>query len=189
MFRKMNSKTSLNSMRILLICCFILFAAAVRMLPHPWNFTPIGAMAIFSGAKLNSKWAAFLMPLSALFLSDIFVGLYKLMIVVYLSFCLSVLIGRYVRTRQTFLPILMATVLGAMQFFLVTNFAFWLFGFSAYPKSLAGLTMCYVAGIPLFVNTLAGDSFYAVILFGGFAFVERLSPAFRTNEAAGFLRP
>jgi hypothetical protein len=182
-FRKINSETSVNTMRILLICCFILFAAAVRILPHPWNLTPIGAMAIFSGAKLNSKWTAFFMPLSALFLGDIFVGLYKLMIVVYLSFCLSVLIGRYVRGRQTLLPLSIAMLLGAVQFFLVTNFAIWAAGYGPYAKSLTGLLDCYMAGIPSFGNTLAGDAFYAVILFGGFALAERLSPAFHAIES------
>jgi hypothetical protein len=182
-FRKINSETSLNIMRILLICCFILFAAAVRILPHPWNFTPIGAMAIFSGAKLNSKWTAFLMPLSALFLGDIFVGLYKLMIVVYLSFCLSVLIGRYVRGRQTFMPLSVATLLGAVQFFLVTNLGIWAAGYAPYAKSLTGLLDCYIAGIPSFGNTLAGDAFYAIVLFGGFALAERLSPAFHAIES------
>lgn len=183
MFRKINSETSVNITRILLICCFIFFAAAVRILPHPWNFTPIGAMAIFTGAKLNSKWTAFLMPLSALFLGDIFVGLYKLMIVVYLSFCFSVLIGRYVRGRQTLLPLSFATLLGAVQFFLVTNFAIWAAGCAPYAKSVVGLLNCYMAGIPSFGNTLAGDAFYAAILFGGFALAERLSPAFHATES------
>jgi hypothetical protein len=182
MFRKLNPGAPLRILRVLLILCFILFAVAVRILPHPWNFTPIGAMALFSGAKLNNKWAAFLMPLSALFLGDIFVGFYKLRIVIYLSFGLSVLIGRYVRGSQTFLPLSAATLLGAIQFFLVTNLAIWFLGYTLYPKSPAGLVACYVLGIPFFANSLAGDAFYAAILFGGFAIVERLSPAFRADE-------
>jgi hypothetical protein len=180
MSRKVNSDTQF--LRALLLLCFILFAASVRILPHPWNFTPIGAMALFSGAKLNSRWAASLIPLSALFLGDLFVGIYKLMIVVYLSFCLSVLIGRYVRRQQSLLPVSLATLLGAVQFFLITNFAVWAFGYTSYARSLAGLLTCYIAGIPLFFNTLLGDAFYAGILFGGFELVERLSPALRTSE-------
>ncbi len=183
MFRKMNSDATLNILRVLLILCFILFAASVRILPHPWNFTPIGAMALFSGAKLNSKWAAFLIPLSALFLGDLFVGIYKLMIVVYLSFCLSVLIGRYLRPHQSFFPLSFATLLGAVQFFLVTNLAVWAFGYTPFPKSFAGLSTCYIAGIPLFFNTLLGDAFYTTVLFGGFALVERFRPAVRTTDS------
>jgi hypothetical protein len=52
MFRKMNSASYLSILRAVVILCFILFAAAVRVLPHPWNFTPIAAIALFSGANL-----------------------------------------------------------------------------------------------------------------------------------------
>ncbi len=183
MFRKLNVDSQGNFLRILLVLCLILFAAAVRILPHPWNFTPIGAIALFSGAKLNSKWAAFLFPLFALFLGDLFVGLYKLMLVVYLSFCLSVLIGRYFCRRQSVLPLSVATLVGAIQFFLVTNFAVWFFGYTSYARSFSGLLTCYVAGIPLLGNTLAGDAFYAIILFGGFALTQRLTPALRTSAS------
>jgi hypothetical protein len=80
------SKTERNTtyLRIAIVLCFILFAAIVRILPHPWNFTPVGAMALFSGAKLGRNWKAFFLPLAALFVGDIFVGFHKLMLAVYL---------------------------------------------------------------------------------------------------------
>jgi hypothetical protein len=188
MFRKMNSGAPLHIFRILLIVSFILFTAAVRVLPHPWNLTPIGGMALFAGAKLNNKWTAFLIPLTALFLGDLFIGFYKLMIVIYVSFCVSVLIGRYFRGRQTFLPLAAATLLGSVQFFLITNFAIWAAGYTPYARSLEGLLNCYIAGIPFFGNTVAGDALYAVVLFGGFALAERMSPAFRTNDVTVSVR-
>jgi hypothetical protein len=183
MFRKLNSDAPSHVLRLVLIVSFILLAASVRILPHPWNFTPIGAISLFSGAKLNNRFAAFLVPLTALFPGDLFVGLYKLMIAVYLSFCISVFIGRYIRLRQTLFSLSVATLLGSVQFFLVTNFAIWAAGLTSYAKSTAGLINCYVAGIPLFGNTIAGDAFYSVVLFGGFALAERLSPALRSNDA------
>ena len=183
MFLKVNSASALNLFRLSLIVSFILFAAAARILPHSWNFTPIGAMAIFSGAKLDNKWTAVLIPLTALFLGDLFVGFHTLMFVVYLSFCLSVLIGRYFRDRQTIANISVATLVGAVQFFLITNCAIWAFGFTPYAKTLSGLFTCYVAGIPFFGNTLASDAFYAVVLFGGFALAERFALAVRANDA------
>jgi len=177
------SKANRNTayLRIAIVLCFILFAAIVRILPHPWNFTPVGAMALFSGAKLGRNWKAFFLPLAALFAGDVFVGFHKLMFAVYLSFCLSVLIGIIFRNRQSVGPLSMATLLGATQFFLVTNFAVWAF-LTGYPKTLSGLTACYVAGIPFFGNTLAGDAFYAAVLFGGYALVERLLPALRDSQ-------
>jgi hypothetical protein len=163
--------------RTLLALAIIALAAALRIAPHPWNFTPVGAMALFSGAVLKDRRLAFFVPLCALFVGDIFIGFHKLMPIVYASFLVSVAIGILLRDRRTVGPIAAATLLGAIQFFLVTNFAVWAFGLS-YPRSSAGLLACYVAGIPFFWNTLAGDAVYAGLFFGGFALAEHLFPAF-----------
>ncbi|MGB2667772.1 MAG: DUF6580 family putative transport protein [Candidatus Acidiferrum sp.] len=176
MFREVNLQNHALVYRISVVACFILFAAVVRILPHPWNFTPVGAMALFSGAKLGRSWQAFLFPLIALFCGDLFVGFHRLMPVVYFSFCISVLIGIAFRQRQSLKLLSAATFLGALQFFLITNFGIWALE-NFYPRSLAGLTTCFIAAIPYFGNTLAGDSFYALVLFGGFALLERFSPA------------
>ena len=164
--------------RTLLALAIIALAAALRIAPHPWNFTPVGAMALFSGAIIRNRRLAFLFPILALFAGDIFVGFHKLMPVVYASFLVSVAIGFWLRDRRTVGRIGLATLLGAIQFFLITNFAVWAFGLS-YPRSSAGLLACYIAGIPFFWNTLAGDAVYAALFFGGFALAERLFPALR----------
>jgi hypothetical protein len=164
--------------RTLLALAIIALAAALRIAPHPWNFTPVGAMALFSGAIIRDRRLAFFFPIFALFVGDIFIGFHKLIPVVYASFLVSVAIGFWLRGRRTLGRITAATLLGAIQFFLVTNFAVWAFGLS-YPRNSAGLLACYVAGIPFFWNTLAGDAVYAVLLFGGFSFAERLFPALR----------
>lgn len=166
--------------RTLLVLVIILIAAALRIAPHPWNFTPIGAMALFSGALVRDRRLAFAFPLLALFAGDLFVGFYKsgLLLMVYASFLLSVLIGRWLQNRRTAARITLATLLGAIQFFLVTNFAVWQF-LGTYPHTASGLLSCYVAGIPFFWNTLAGDALYALVFFGGFAFAERMFPALR----------
>jgi hypothetical protein len=164
--------------RTLLALAIIALAAALRIAPHPWNFTPVGAMALFSGAIIRDRRLAFFFPILALLVGDIFIGFHRLMPVVYASFLVSVAIGFWLRDRRSFGRITAATLLGATQFFLVTNFAVWAFGLS-YPRSSAGLLACYVAGIPFFWNTLAGDAVYATLLFGGFALAERLFPALR----------
>ena len=164
--------------RTLLATVLILIAAALRIAPHPWNFTPVGAMAIFSGAILRDRRLAFLLPLLTLFAGDIFIGFHKLMPIVYASFLISVAIGLLLRSRRTIGRISLATLAGAIQFFLVTNFAVWAFSVT-YPHTRVGLLACYVAGIPFFWSTLAGDAFYAILLFGGFALAERLVPNLR----------
>jgi len=151
----------------------VALAAALRVLAHPWNFTPIGAMALFSGAMFRQRWVKFLFPLVALFAGDLFVGFHKLMFVVYLSFVISVAIGIWIGEERKLVRIASGTFLGALQFFLVTNFAIWA-TLTTYPKSAAGLLSCYAAGVPFFWNTLAGDVLYTALLFGGYTLAERL---------------
>src|SRR5260370_351387 len=121
---------------------------------------------------------AFFFPLLALFLGDIFIGFHNLMFVVYASFLVNVAIGLWLRDRRTVARVTLATFLGAIQFFIVTNFAVWALG-NFYPRTVAGLATCYVAGVPFFWNTLAGDAFYAALLFGDYALAERMLPALR----------
>jgi uncharacterized protein DUF6580 len=171
--------------RLLLALAVIVIAAALRIAPHPWNFTPVGAMALFSGALIKDRRLAFASPLFALFAGDLFIGFYKpgVMLLVYASFTLSVLIGRCVQNHRSLARISGATLLGALQFFLVTNFGVWALG-SFYPRTLAGLGACYAAGIPFFWNTLAGDAFYAAVFFGAFALAERFVPVLREPAPA-----
>lgn len=166
--------------RLLLALVIIALAAALRVAPHPWNFTPIGAMALFSGAIVKDRRLAFAFPVLALFAGDVFVGFYKLtlMLIVYASFLLSVLIGRFLQGHRTVMRIGAATLFGSSQFFLVTNFAVWWL-LNSYPKTGAGLASCYLAGLPLFWNTLAGDAVYVTLFFGVFALAERFVPVFR----------
>jgi hypothetical protein len=160
------------------IAIMIVLAAALRIVPHPWNLAPIGAIALFSGSMFRNRWIAFLLPLASLFAGDVFVGFYKLMLIVYASFAVSVAIGRWLGDDRTVARIGGAVLLGALQFFAVTNFAMWALG-GFYPKTAQGLANCFSAGVPFFWNTLAGDALYAGILFGGFALAEKLLPALR----------
>src|SRR5215813_11738127 len=183
MKNEMNEKHTLW-MKTAVAAVLVLLAAALRVLPHPWNLTPIGAMALFSGAVFKEKWLKFAFPLIALFVGDTIIGLHKLMAVVYLSFLASVGIGIWIGEKRKPVRIATGTLLGAVQFFLVTNFAVWAV-FTTYPKSFAGLVACYAAGLPLFGNTLAGDALYAGLLFGGYALAERFWAQHYALEASG----
>src|ERR1700740_591466 len=160
-------------LRAILAAVMIVLAAVLRIVPHPWNFTPIGAMALFSGAMFRDRRVAFLFPLVALFAGDLFVGIHRLIPIVYASFLLSVLIGTLLANNRAILRIGGAVFLGALQFFLVTNFAIWRV-FDTYPHTPAGLAACYIAGLPLFGNTLASDAIYSTLFFGAFALAEKL---------------
>ena len=170
-----------NHSRLLALLGAIVVAAALRLLPHPPNFTPIGAMALFSGAYLGRRALAFAAPLGALLLSDLVLGFYHGMATVYFSVALVVMIGMLALSRVSALRVGAAAVASSVLFFAITNFGMWLFsGF--YPRTLAGLEACYVAAIPFFQNSIAGDLFYACLLFGGFKLAELLVPRLRAGE-------
>jgi uncharacterized membrane protein len=170
--------------RAAVIAGMVVLAAALRVIPHPMNFAPIGAMALFSGAYFSSKRAAVLVPLAALAAGDCFTGFHELVLWVYASFLASVAIGFWLRRKKSAARIGAATVAGAIQFFLITNFAVWFSGIGSYSKTPACLAECYVRGLPLLGNTLAADAFYAALLFGGMALAERRFPSLREPLAA-----
>jgi len=159
----------------------IALGIAARFLPHPANFAPIGAIAIFSGLYLPKK-LALVLPLAAMLMSDLFLGFYTwpIMLSVYISFGIMGSIGLAVRENKKLSTILGGTILGSLIFFLATNFSVWAFG-NWYPHSLAGLINCYAMAIPFFKNSLLGDLFYAGVLVGayeaGLAFIYRESKA------------
>lgn len=162
----MNNK--LFSPRMVLIFVAILAAAFMRLIPHWPNFTPVAAIALFSGTYISRKSFALLVPFSALLLSDLFLGFHSTMVAVYAAFGITVLVGFWLRNRVKFGNIAMASVFSSIAFFLITNFGAWMTGMMPYPMNFSGLMMAYSAGIPFFNNGLMGDLFYNTILFGSF---------------------
>jgi hypothetical protein len=170
-----------NQARLAALLSAIVAAAALRLVPHPPNFSPIDAMALFSGAYLGRRAIAFVAPLAALLLSDLVLGFYHGVATVYATVALIVVIGWWLSSRPTPLRIGAAAIASSVTFFVITNFGMWLFsGF--YPVTYAGLVACYTAAIPFFQNTVAGDLFYSVLLFGGFALAQHLVPRLRGGE-------
>lgn len=164
--------------RFVVLAGMILFAAATRLMPHPYNFAPITAMALFGGAHFSDKRQAFLVPLAAMLLSDLLLGFHSTIFFVYGSFAAIVLIGLKLRERRSLLRIAGATVLSSVFFFVVTNFGVWALQ-SLYPKTPAGLLACYAAALPFFHTTLLGDALYTAALFGLFALAEKRIPFLR----------
>lgn len=149
----------------------ILVAALIRLLPHPPNFAPIAAMALFGGAYFNKKAFAFVIPLAALFLTDLFLGFHNTMWAVYLGFILIVGLGMIMLKKKSVLTVILASVSASVLFFVITNFAFWATD-TLYPVNLTGLAVCFTAAVPFFHNTLIGDLFYTGVMFGMFELVK-----------------
>jgi hypothetical protein len=166
--------------RLTLVISIIFAAALSRLLPHPPNMTSVGAVALFGGAYLDDRRLAFLVPVAALFLGDLVLGFYHVMaaVSVYASFLLTVCIGLWVRNHRAVLTIAGAALASSVVFFLLTDLEYWAFE-NAYPKTLEGLLACYTAALPFFRNMVVGDLLYALLMFGGFALLERRFVALR----------
>jgi len=164
--------------RMSVLVGMILFTAATRLLPHPPNFTPVMAMALFGGAYLTSNRAAFAVPLLAMALSDLLIGLHELLLVVYFCILLTTCIGLLLRSRKSLVAVSAAALGSSVLFFVITNFGVWYSG-ALYPKSVEGFIACYVAAIPFFQNMLFGTLVYSAILFGGFYLAERIFPVLK----------
>ena len=159
----------------ILVALLITLGLISRLLPHPANFAPIAAIAIFGGLYLPKRWAIVL-PVVAMFVSDIFIGFYtwQIMLAVYGSFAIVGLIGLMIRKNKKFHTVLGGTILGSIIFFLITNFAVWAFG-AMYAHNFAGLLQCYAMAIPFFKNTILGDLFYTGILVGAFEVLTKFT--------------
>lgn len=146
-------------------------AVVLRLIPHPANFAPIGAMALFGGTYLNKKYAL-AVPLFAMFVSDLFLGFHNTMGFVYGSFLLTGIIGMWLRNHKNVRNVIGVSLVSSILFFLITNFGVWLVG-NIYPKTIVGLIECYVAAIPFFRNTILGDFVYTGVFFVGYEMVLR----------------
>lgn len=149
--------------------------ACARLLPHPWNFTPMMAIGLYAGAKSTKLRSGVLATVLALFLSDALLGFYKGMWYVYAASLIPVLIGRFIGPRKGVQPIILGGLLSSLSFFLITNFMVWITG-HMYPHTASGLVTCLAAGIPFYRNQLLGDAFYVGALFGGHALLSRFVP-------------
>ncbi|MBV9156071.1 MAG: hypothetical protein JO097_07395 [Acidobacteriaceae bacterium] len=167
-------------------------AALLRLAPHPPNFTPVGSVALFGGARLRG-WQAYCVPLLAMLVTDpirskmegSYAAYSWTTLVVYGCFALNVLLGRvFLRHSSQVWRIALVALAGSVQFFLITNLFSWWGAGSLYPQTFSGLLECYVAALPFFGRTILGDLFYSGVLFTAYAFLRhRISGEHQTPAA------
>lgn len=166
-------KKEITLQSTLVVGTLILLAVITRFLPHPANFTAIGAIALFGTARLNDKRLAFILPIAAMLISDIFIP-FGFIPSVYFSFILIAILGLSLRNTKKPMAIAGGSLAASLIFYAITNFAVW-FGDNGvmYSKGIDGLWMSYVSAIPFFWNGLAGDLFFTTVLFGVYELVAR----------------
>jgi hypothetical protein len=160
-----------NTIKLLVALSLVVFAVVFRLLPHPANFAPIAAIAIFGGAILPKKWALSL-PLTAMVASDLLIGLHSLVWVTWGSFLIIALVSSRFLRKVSPAKIFGASLSASVFFFVFTNFAVWAEGL-LYPRTTQGLINCYYNALPFFRNTLMGDLVFCGALFGAYALVYR----------------
>lgn len=158
----------------------VVVASVLRLIPHPPNFSPIGAMALFGGAFLAFPVLRVLLPVMVLFLTDMALGFHDQMVAVYASVLLVSFLGVGLGEKASAGRVIARSLLGSALFFVITNFAVWAqSGF--YPNTLSGLAECYWLALPFFQNSVAGDLAYTTLFFGGWAMARRWIPVLAPN--------
>ncbi len=160
--------------RTLFLIGLMCMALAARFLPHPPNFSPLAAIALFGGASFLDRRMAVLLPMLIMFVSDLFLGLHSTMPFVYACLLFNAWLGTCIGNRMRIPQLIGASLLGSIVFFVVTNFGFWL---QYQPWSWSSLATSYVQAIPFFQYTVAGDLLFSAGLFGMLAAAQALFPA------------
>lgn len=169
----------IDSSRFIVLTLIVILAAFSRALPlviaHTWNFTAVGALAIFAGAQFNDKRLAFIMPLAAMALADLLFLKNGFSLLVYSGFIAMVACGFLIRNKVNTTNVILASFISASVFYLITNFSFF-YPVSLYPRNFSGIIASYTAALPFFRNMLLGNLVYSAVLFGGFYLLAKRYP-------------
>lgn len=149
----------------------ILLGVVSRLVPHPWNTTPLMAISIFAGTYLSKRWGI-LLPLITVIASDAILGWHSTMAFSWLAFTLTGMLAWWIRPNPSAGRIFAASIAGSLIFFFVTNFGVWAVG-GLYAHTQQGLQACFIAGIPFYRNTLVGDLVFTAVFFGAYALLLR----------------
>ena len=178
-------KSNSTHIRLILAAGLIFVAALSRLIPHPGNFTAVGAMAIFGAVALPKRWS-FVLPIIALWLSDVLLNniIYReyypeftllpgTLLVTYLPMLLVWALAKWALSTPKPLHIATTSVAGSLLFFAVSNFFVWFGATHLYGATFKGLMLCYTAGLPFLANQLAGDLLFSGLLFGIYALAQK----------------
>ena len=173
----------------------IVFGTLCRLVPHPPNFSPFGALSLYAGARLPRRWG-WAVPLVAMALSDMILEygtgrstFTPVRGTIYATYAAMALLASWALRGRTSPWTLPAWSLAASSlFFLSTNLAVWATG-GMFPRTAAGLVACYVAALPFFGNTVVADLAGTAVLFGLGALVRQRVPVVKREESGAGARP
>jgi hypothetical protein len=158
-------------------------AVVSRLLPHAPNFTPVESIALFGGVFFMNKFKRILLPIIALYLTDLilnntilrvyftnqegFIWVSDYMLWNAISILGIVFIGYYLSKKVNILNIGISAIGASLLFFFISNIGVW-FSSPMYTKDLQGLYSCFVLGLPFFRTSVISTVVFSYILIGGF---------------------
>jgi len=174
-----------STFNLLIATTLIVIAVSLRLLPHPANFAPIAAVAIFGGAILPRRLAIWV-PLAAMMASDLIIGFYNIMPITWMCYMLIALASSHWLRKPKILRGTALVFSSSLFFFAVTNFAVWLWS-SMYAHTWAGLAQCYTMALPFFRNTALSEVIYTAALFGAYDLAISLGAKLTTDKQRKYL--
>lgn len=174
----------MNNNRFWLITGLIVAVVIFRIIPHPFNVTPVMAMALFSGAKFQDKKWSIILPLIMMLISDFILSqinnyamFHDTILFVYGAIILSTVLGWTLNTEKLNIKKTAGiTLLSSLLFFIITNLGVWLFG-GLYTLDFSGLATCFTLALPFFKYSILGDIFFVTVLFGGYEWIKSSFPS------------
>ena len=155
----------------MLALILILSGILLRFAPHAPNFTPVAAIALFSGAYLNKKYSL-LVPLLLMIISDLLIGIHNVVVFTWGGFILITFLGFWIKKHKNIFGIISTSLVSSFLFYVVSNFGVWVMGW--YPHTLSGLINCYIMAIPFLRNFTLSTLLYTAVFFGAYELVARL---------------
>jgi hypothetical protein len=162
-----------KKLNIAVALSLIAVAVSLRLMPHPANFAPVAAMAIFGGTVLPRRLAVWA-PLMAMIISDLFLGFYSTILVTWACYAIVAITSSYAMKKPSLFRGIGLTIGSSIFFFAITNFATWLWS-GMYEHSWTGMAQCYNMALPFFRNTALSDLVYTGTLFGIYAIAVKTS--------------
>jgi hypothetical protein len=154
----------------MLAISLVLIGILLRFAPHSANFTPVAAIALFSGAYLNKR-SALIVPLILMIASDAVIGMHNVVLFTWGAFFAITLLGLGLQKKTSAVKVISFSLVSSLLFFAVSNFGVWLMGW--YPRTTAGLVQCYTMALPFLRDFTASTLVYSAIFFGAYELIAR----------------
>lgn len=161
--------------RIAFVAFLIILASSSRLLPHEANFTPVFGLFLLGTAYLGNKKLIYILPLLAIFISDLFLGLYSSILYTYAAYLIIVFVASFMFKKLSSTKVALTSIIAPIIFFIISNLGVWA-GTGLYTHNLSGLILCYESALPFFRSTLLSSVISTGALFAIYNVAIRYVP-------------